>query len=766
MSWTFAQEGTGTRNPEKDIVYYSADIITADLLKESALLKGNVRILFEDYELNAKNAEILKKTNTLRAWDEVQIENDHSFIQADEIFLNYKSQQGEIKGVRLTSGQLLLEASRIEKLGPDEYLAKKAKFTTCVTCPPGWRIKGREIKTNIKKYVEIKGGRFQILNQTILPLPHLTLPLNTRRKTGLLNPELENSSNNGLGLAVPFFWAINDHRDLTLSPLIYIDDGTFETTGGKLLSEYNQWLSNRSRLKFESAYMYDDVFRLPDKTSAPRSRWFLEYSNFLVLPRNFIQKTDFTLLKDRQYLSDFPTEVDGWGLAALKNSFSISKRKERSFFSSEIIYFINLLVASTEEKKDNTAIHKLPELSYSYTKTPFLNNRLLFNSNITYTNFQRNGRSFDEVQINTGSPSLEKEISKTTTSTFDSNKDLIRTGHRLRLNAEITAPFQVGKTLDIMPSLNYRDSYYKFDIKKEETINQSPATPYSPYAFSRYLEFATSFKTELSRVYKFRVKHKVIPELILKVGSPINQSENIFFDSQGSLPYHRQSQPITDQDFFDFDHGVQFDYWDRFFRAEVAEFNLTNIFIKKHREGLVTYYDQPLFFKLSQSYDFRNARLATTPDPWSNLNGILKLKTKNYLNHTQASYFYKAQRTNVTTRNTFIYKPGHYFSLEYSDFITVDERGALTSNHTKSIRAELGWELPNLKFSGYANYSILEKKYQGWGTNIVYTPLGNCWGMAVRLWQQFNQPGKLYYHFNLHFNFGSDPSMRKSLLTL
>lgn len=770
-----AQNDPGVLEAEKGLVYYSADIITADLITDTATLKGNVKILFDEYELNASNAFISKKDTTLKAWGDVRLEGNSSYIEADKVDLNYKTREGDLENVRITSGQLLLEAKKVKKISNEVYEATRAKFTTCVTCPPGWRIKGKKIKTNINKYVDITGGRFQILNNTIFPLPHLVLPLNTRRKTGLLFPGFENSiGNSGLEVSQPFFWAIDEHRDLTLSPMIYLNDdfgnSPFEVNGGKLLGEYRQWLGVKSRLDLKAALMYDDTYLDVNDASAPSTRWFLNYKNFFVLPRNIIQKSRFTLLKERTYLNDFTSEVLGRGEAALKNTFSFSKAKKNVFSSAEAVYYINLLV-DEPEVSDNFAVHKLPELKRSMIETPFLKNAILFNYGLTYTNFHRNSRSFDEVNTTTTTDPEKrpKEIFQDGASgNFDTTKDLIRTGHRLRLETEASAPFKIGRLFDVRPALSYRDSLYHFNVDKSITVNNDALNPYNQFAYSRYLEFSNSIRTEFSKVYNKQIKHKVVPEVVFRLGTAIDQSDNIFFNqSEDSepLPYHRQYQAITDEDFFNSSHGVQFDYWDRFFRANVVEFQLTNIIVKKRRQELATYYEQPFFLNLTQSYDFRNQEISATPDPWSNLDGVLKFKSKIFTNFTQFSYFYKAEQTNVTTSNTFIYKPGRYVTVGYSDFLTVDSSGDLTKNRTQNINFSLGWEFPTLKFSGTTNYSLLDKRNLGWRTDISYTPTGNCWGLQLRL-LKLNNSDTIGTKLNFNFNFGPNPRTRKSLLTI
>ncbi len=772
---SFTQNNPDVLQGKKGLIYYSADIINADLITNTAMLTGNVNILFNNYELSASNAFISKQDNLLQAWGNVRIKGSSSYIEARKVELNYKTQKGSLFDVRLTSGQILLEAKTLKKTSTYIYEANEAKFTTCLTCPASWTIKGKKIKTNINKYVDIKNGKFQILNQTIFPLPHLILPLNTRRKTGILPPRLGNTSgNSGSELSQPFFWNIDPHRDLTLTPMIYLKSKDFITTGGKLLTEYNQWLGSKSRLYLKSALMYDNAYLNKNNVLDPSSRWFLTYNNFFVLPRGFIQKSQFTLIKERTYLNDFNSEVSGRGEAALKNIFSISKAKGNKFISAQTVYYINLLVHDPSTN-DNFSIHKLPELKYSLIETPFLKNIFLFNTDVVYTNFHRNSSSFDEITTNSSNPNnIIKNINTTTnTGQFDTSKDLIKTGHRLRLNAELSAPFKIGNYFNIHPALSYKDSYYHFNVPKSSTVNNSALNPYSQFAFSRYIEFSNSINTEFSRIFFNQIKHKIVPEITFRYGSSIDQSKNIFFDhdinknnnKKVELPYHRQYQPITDEDFYAFDHAVQFDYWDRFFRANVIEFSLTNIFIKKHRKELKTYYDQPFFFSLKQSYDFKNQQQSSSPDPWSNLDGFLRFKSKHFINFTQTSYFYKAKKSRLFTTNKFIYKPDRYVGIDYSYFIAVDNAGFLTKNKTETVTFSLGWDFPTIQFSAWTRFSLIGDRKQGWGTNFFYTPIGNCWGIGIRLWKLDNDD-TIRRDFSFQFNYGPRPEIQKSSLTI
>ena len=69
----------------------------------------------------------------------------------------------------------------------------------------------------------------------IFYLPKLSHPdPSVKRRSGLLPPALTNSKNLGTGFKVPYFWAINHDRDLTIT------GNLFDSERPLLLGEYRQ----------------------------------------------------------------------------------------------------------------------------------------------------------------------------------------------------------------------------------------------------------------------------------------------------------------------------------------------------------------------------------------------------------------------------------------------------------------------------------------------------------------------------------------------
>ena len=208
-------------------------------------------------------------------------------------------------------------------------------------------------------------------------------------------------------------------------------------------------------------------------------------------------------------------------------------------------------------------------------------------------------------------------------------------------------------------------------------------------------------------------------------------------------------------DFFDYRHGIQFDYYDRIENTEVMKISLLQTFLKKDENAEVDYYTQPIYLELSQNYDFINAQRAN-PDPWSTLNALFKLKTERIETFTQASHFHKLRRTNFSTRNTYIYKPGQFVSVSYKNNYLIN-RFNQEEFHQEFVGLGAGWRLPFVSFTGEILYSTLDDQIQQYNATLGYSPPGNCLEILISAMgsidrrQAINRPN---FSFDVVWNFG------------
>lgn len=749
-SLVYAEEPT--KSKLNDIIY-QADVIQADLKTGKASLKGNVVIYFEGYKLTAPEAEIVKAESRFTAKSGVKIENLMTKMTADHVEIFFDNNTGILKNARIESGQMLLEAAEIRKLDKDVFEADNSYFTTCVTCPPLWRFGASSIKTNINKYVDLKWANIQAAKIPFLWLPRLILPVNTRRKTGLLPPApLISTSRGQFGLEQGFFWAISDNKDLTFTPTIYSKSGI------KTVFNYRHVFDSQSRAELNFGYLNDNDFEAYNfstnqESTSVLSRWFIDFKNQLYLPNNFIQKSNVRLFSDLIYLSDFPDEIPGQREASIENQISLIKNEGNNHFSSEVVYNINLL---TEDfLSDNLqAVHRTPQIRYNRLNSIFFKN-FRFNLDTDYNKFNRKGLSYDDV-ITPGPGGLTKGISTTSSGNFDPSSALIRSGHRLFVQPKITGSFNLTDKFILLPKLSFNQGLYSFSPEfAENTLPPDPNRPnYSEIANRSYIEGELELKTQFSKVINKNWKHIVEPSVSYIYGDLLYETDHVFFEGTRGLPFYRRFQPINDSDFFDYVHGIQFDYMDRVEDTQVIKFSLLQTLLRKDKTADVNYYNQPVFFELSQNYDYINAKTAN-PDAWSTLNALIKVKTKHIETFTQAAHFHKIKETNISTRSKYIFRSGNFISGSYKKNTIISKLNQIELEQ-EFFGAGVGLKLPFVSVSGELLYSTFDDELQQWQVRVGYSPPGDCLEIFFNIYDNIDrrQANRPDIKFQLTWNFG------------
>ena len=113
-------------------------------------------------------------------------------------------------------------------------IIKKGTFTSCKKndkCPP-WAINAEVIKHDkSKKQLIYDHAILKVYDFPVFYFPKFFHPDPTvKRQSGLLKPEINNSSTLGSSLTLPYFKVISDSRDLTITPILFEDNTSMLTT--------------------------------------------------------------------------------------------------------------------------------------------------------------------------------------------------------------------------------------------------------------------------------------------------------------------------------------------------------------------------------------------------------------------------------------------------------------------------------------------------------------------------------------------------------
>lgn len=716
-------------------------------------LSGDVKVKFGNDVISCDKATFNMKKQEIIAVGNVRLESDNNYLEGEKITYNYKTKLGEIHKGFVQAGNVVFMGDLIKKNSEKNFVATKARYTSCNTCPAAWSFSGSEIEAEMGGYASIKYPILRVADFPVFILPRIWVPLKSDRQSGVLVPSLENSSRGGTAITLPYFWAISRSQDLTYSLKSY------EKRGLKHLAEYRYVLSDNSKGFLNAGYLKDENFidRGNIVTNKSYNRGFMSYEHYYELPNNFVHRANLNLATDLRYARDFSEEMSGHGDPAFENKFSVTKNSHYHHFNTEVDYYTNLL-KSDPEADNSDAVHRMPEVMYSFMEQEIFDTNLFFKFDFDYTNFARRDFSYDDVTIS----GTSRVPSNSHDGTFDYDvgalkTDQIRTGHRFIFQPTMSYPFHLGQFLDVNPAVTYNVTEYRFntDPAQDPLPNNEK---YDRTAQRNYVQTDISFKTKYSAVYggdpndlkATKYKHEIEPEIIHSRIPYADRPSHIFFGNFEDQSYTRHNEALSDDDFLG-DSGVQFDYRDRLFDKNIATFILNNHLIRKVFLGDTPSYQRFLTFRLAQSYDFNEAK-REDPHPWSTINGLLDVRQEHFETHTTADYYPYASVTNWSTRLKFISDIKNYLELTYSKNIIVSESQDRTNQVTETWGTGVGFRTKYLDLVGRTNFSLITEKLESWEYVSSIKPPGDCW--SIKFGHKRNLGADTVFKFSLNFDFG------------
>ncbi len=210
----------------------------------------------------------------------------------------------------------------------------KSIFTLCDyrendACPP-WSIQASKMKHNkTNKTIYYDNAVIKVYDIPIFYLPKLSHPdPSVNRRSGFLPPTLTSSKNLGTGFKIPYFWAMDQDKDFTLT------GNLFDSERPLLLGEYRQAFENSNII---ADLGYSEGFRESEKSKkvGDRSHLFAKYiknfrsnngseNTFELSLQNVSDDKYLKLYKIKSNLASYETET-------LENSLNFTHQNENIF---------------------------------------------------------------------------------------------------------------------------------------------------------------------------------------------------------------------------------------------------------------------------------------------------------------------------------------------------------------------------------------------------------------------------------------------------
>ena len=247
------------------------------------------------------------------------------------------------------------------KINNETNSFEKSVFTLCNyrkndKCPP-WTIQASKmLHDNKKKTIYYDNALIKVYNIPVFYFPKISHPDHTvDRRSGFLPPSFSGSKNLGSGLSIPYFWALNDDKNLTFTNNFYIGENPL------FLSEYHQAFKD-ANLMTDIGYTEGYKKITATKKSGSKSHFF---SKFI---KNYSGKNNsenslavsFQNVSDDKYLKlhKIKSNLVDYNETILKNSIDYTHENENIFFG-----FNSSVYETLNEDYDDKYEYILPEIT-------------------------------------------------------------------------------------------------------------------------------------------------------------------------------------------------------------------------------------------------------------------------------------------------------------------------------------------------------------------------------------------------------------------
>jgi LPS-assembly protein len=266
--------------------------------RDRLVAQGHVEVLYQDVRLKAARIEYHRPSEKLIIDGPiVMTDGAQTVILAGSGELDSTLENGLMRGARMIMDQRLqLAANQLDRTGGRYTQLYKVAATSCRVCdddtPPVWQIRAkRTIHDEQEKRLYFENAQFRVLDVPIMWLPRLRLPdPSVTRATGFLIPSLKQSSDIGLGVKIPYFIRLGDHRDITLTPFFSPQTKTLEW-------RYRQALRT-GRMEFNGALSNDSL-------QSGELRGFIFGQGLFTLKNDYQLSFEVEAVTDRAYLLDY-----------------------------------------------------------------------------------------------------------------------------------------------------------------------------------------------------------------------------------------------------------------------------------------------------------------------------------------------------------------------------------------------------------------------------------------------------------------------------
>ena len=379
---------------------------------------GNVEITKGSSRLTADRVEINRDTGEATAQGKVIFYDGQDRLLGDRIDYNLKTGTGVVyNGSAFSAPYYRLSGERMERVGEGVYTIQRGVFTTCEGDPPLWSFGVGRATADLDDYIVGRDASFWVGKLPLVPwVPFFAAALRRERQSGFLFPTFGSSTEKGFLAKIPFYWAISDSQDATLS----LD--AFSKRGVGVGGEYQYIFSENNRGLAQGFFIRETERDERERGNDDENRGNVIWKHAWQISPRLSFKTALNMVTDDRFYREYGDRLRERSLQRAESNVFATYSGDSWNLVGRAFWYQDLTVERPVE------LQRLPEIRFQSIRQPIPGaGALSFEVESSFTNFVRVVGS---------------------------------EGRRLDLHPRIFLPVSVGGYFTVTPFIGGRATYY------------------------------------------------------------------------------------------------------------------------------------------------------------------------------------------------------------------------------------------------------------------------------------------------------------------
>ena len=270
----------------------------SDITDDTLYFSEDVTVSQGYRTLKAEEVIIDRVAQTVSAQGPIEVREPGIVMYGDQITYDSVSERAALSDAEFVMYEQQLHgiAESVTRDANGSLEIEDGQLTFCSPTDPSWLVTAETLNVDPNTNTgEAWGARIDIRGVPVAYLPWVQFPLNNRRKTGLLFPDISSDTRGGLDITVPIYINLAPNYDATYSPRLIQDRGVVHQLNARFLERQTGFWD------VAGTYLRDDELTV---SGGENNRWLVNLRQSSDPSARLRTSIDFSKVSDNEYLRD------------------------------------------------------------------------------------------------------------------------------------------------------------------------------------------------------------------------------------------------------------------------------------------------------------------------------------------------------------------------------------------------------------------------------------------------------------------------------